>query len=82
VKAPPPFSNEQLFKFFLARELGMSVAQLDQEVSPEELNGWFTFYRYEHNWEQGPVPPPKYPEAASTGAEDRLLDEANAGWRH
>jgi hypothetical protein len=77
-----PLINERKFKFFLARELGMSVARLEQEVSPEELEGWRDFYRYQRQMTQRPVPPPKATEAASTGAEDHLLDAANAGWRH
>jgi hypothetical protein len=64
-----PLINERKFKFFLARELSMSVARLEQEVSPEELEGWRDFYRYQRQMTQGPVPPPKAAEGAEMAAE-------------
>lgn len=35
------------FVFLLARDLGMSVARLREEIGPAELNEWRAFYAVE-----------------------------------
>ena len=40
-------NSDTLFQFKLARELGMTVAELTTKMSNKEYNQWITFY----NWE-------------------------------
>lgn len=38
--------------FFLAKELGMTLAQLTRELTHEELVGWAAFYELKNEEEQ------------------------------
>ncbi len=42
-------NNDTLFQFKLARELGMTVAQLTTNMSNKEYNQWIKFYNWEIN---------------------------------
>ncbi|MDG2532073.1 hypothetical protein P6144_00285 [Sphingomonas sp. HITSZ_GF] len=52
-------SEDRLFLFRLARELGKTIAQLDLELSPEEFTEWRAYYELEpwgtlvedHRWQ-------------------------------
>ena len=53
--------------FFLAKELGMTVAQLTKHLTPEELGGWAAYFDLYNEQQEKAI------QNAKTGAKARSM---------